>query len=216
MFLYLDIETLPFARDEDRILELARASVPGNYKKQEAIDEWIEANKEEVYRKTSLDWRYARILSIGYALDDAAPEVIYMQDPTDVALRFAFDRLHSVVRTYRQRPTWVAHNGGNFDVPMLYRNALRLRHPLASVVPWEKWGKGLDDTMEMWARTNPRDYTRIDDIAAFLGLPRKAAGLDGSKVYATWLAGEHDRIREYQAGDIVQLRDVHRTLRGEW
>lgn len=216
MLLTIDIETLPFAHDPERIAELARASVPANYKKPEAIEAWIAENADECHRKTSLDWRYARILCVGFAFGNDTPTVLYNADPTDDALRATFDTLLDAIDEAGRGIVWVGHNIGAFDIPMLRRNALRLRHPLAARIPWEQWGKGIDDTMKMWSLTNPQERCRIDDIARFLGVRTKPSDMDGSKVYDAWLAGEHSKIAAYCANDVEQVREVHRVLCGGW
>src|SRR5690349_2440046 len=90
---FIDIETIPAQRpdvlDEIRATEqdkldaaLAAIKPPGNYKKQETIDEWLatEAPKiaagltaafdqtvDEAYRKTGLDGSFGQIVCVSYA-----------------------------------------------------------------------------------------------------------------------------------------------------
>lgn len=45
-----------------------------------------------------------------------------------------------------------------------------------------------------------------------LGL-EKAAGMDGSEAPAAWKRGEHDRVKEYLAGDVSMLAEIHVALR---
>ena len=95
--LYLDIETLPAAWSDAEIDAHALASVPGNYSKLDTIAKWIAENRLEVHARTALDWRHARILAIGYALDDAPATTLYNGQGSDEGLLAMFDALSGVV-----------------------------------------------------------------------------------------------------------------------
>ena len=49
----------------------------------------------------------------------------------------------------------------------------------------------------------------LDEWAAAFGLPGKTDGWTGASVYPAYLAGQHDEIREYCAGDVFATRDLY-------
>lgn len=206
----IDIETLPADMPEADRLALVRDEVPANYKDPEKIRAWCEANADAAYRKTAFDAMRGRLLCIGYAVDDAPVRVAY--DPTGTDTATLFDELHKALVDVRY-PIWVGHNIAGFDLRWLKWHAWRIEHPIAGLIPFEKWGgKRVADTMSLWQGPDPKGWTKLGDIAAFLGIGGKGEGLDGSKVYDAWLAGEHDRIAAYCAQDVELTRRVYRVI----
>ncbi len=215
MRLFLDIETLPADWDADTIAAKVRADVPANYKSDEAIAKWIAENGDKAHRATALDPLQGRILCIGYAFDEEPVRVAYSATGGAGAL---LDELYAAIRAHDgraiARPIWVGHSIAGFDVPWIKMHALRLRHPLSDRIPFEKWGKGLDDTKEMASVTDPRNGRKLADLCRFFGIEGKGEGLDGSKVYDAWLNNEHEKISRYCAQDVAMTRDLYRVLVG--
>lgn len=210
--LYLDIETLPADWTDAEKDAHAAASVPGNYTKPDSIAKWISENRDEAHARTALDWRYCRILAIGYALDDEPAECLYSETGSDEAMHAMFDRLAEVVgaRLNDAGLVIVGHNAIGFDLPILTRNAWRLGDPIARMFRMSS----VHDTSEIWKAGDRRaSFARLSDIAAFLGLGEKGEGLDGSQVYPAWKAGEHERIRRYCAQDVELTRAIYQRCR---
>jgi len=65
--LYIDIETIPgpeSGKDDVKV------KVPANYKDEAKIAAFIEAGKEEAYRKQSFNGVYGQVCSFSFAVDD--------------------------------------------------------------------------------------------------------------------------------------------------
>lgn len=211
--LYLDIETLPAAWTSEQIDGHAARSVPANYSKPETISKWISENRDEAHARTALDWRYCRILAIGYALDDEPAECLYSEHGDDEGLHAMFDalaeRVHAKLR-HDAGLVVVGHNAVGFDIPILTRHAWRLVDPIARMFRLAS----VHDTGEIWKAGDRRaNMAKLSDIAEFLGLGGKGEGLSGSEIYPAWLAGDHERIRRYCAQDVELARAIYRRCR---
>jgi predicted PolB exonuclease-like 3'-5' exonuclease len=139
-----------------------------------------------------------KVWSLGGA-DDAEGELIQ---------RF-FDGLD------KYTPQLVSWNGSGFDLPVLnYRGAL---HGVRAARYWEWGDEDRDfrynnyvnryhtrhlDLMDVLGMFQPRNSVALDDIAQLMGFPGKL-GLDGSRVWETYLAGGLADIRRYCEADVV-------------
>jgi predicted PolB exonuclease-like 3'-5' exonuclease len=110
-------------------------------------------------------------------------------------------------------PQLVSWNGGGFDLPVLqYRG---LVHGVAAPRYWDQGEDDKDfrfnnyiaryharhtDLMDVLSLYQNRGQAPLDDMARLLGFPGKL-GLDGSKVWEAYHAGEIDSIRNYCATD---------------
>jgi len=110
-------------------------------------------------------------------------------------------------------PQLVSWNGGGFDLPVLqYRG---LVHGVAAPRYWDQGDDDKDfrfnnyiaryharhtDLMDVLSLYQNRGQASLDDMARLLGFPGKL-GLDGSKVWEAYLAGEIESIRNYCAAD---------------
>jgi 3'-5' exonuclease len=110
-------------------------------------------------------------------------------------------------------PQLVSWNGGGFDLPVL--NYRALIHGLAAPTFWETGDDNRDfrynnyisryhtrhlDLMDVLAMYQPRNNAPLDEVAQLAGFPGKI-GIGGAKVWQTWLAGEHAKIRDYCEAD---------------
>jgi len=115
----------------------------------------------------------------------------------------------------RHTPQLVSWNGGGFDLPVLHYRGLR-----HGVVAGKYWDLGEDDReyrwnnyigryhtrhldlMDLLAMYQPRASAPLDAMAKLCGFPGKL-GMDGSQVYAAYLAGQGDEIRRYCETDVM-------------
>ena len=112
-------------------------------------------------------------------------------------------------------PTLVSWNGGGFDLPVLHYRALL--HGVSAPRYWEmgdterdfRWDNYLNrfhwrhiDMMDVLAGYQPRMVAPLDDIATLLGFPGKL-GMDGSKVWEAFQAGDIVGIRNYCETDVL-------------
>ena len=131
-------------------------------------------------------------------------------------------------------PQIVSWNGSGFDLPVLhYRGML---HGVSAPRYWDmgdgdyadsrdfKWNNYISryhtrhlDLMDLLALYNGRANAPLDDLAKLFGFPGKL-GMDGSKVWEAWLAGQAADIRDYCETDVVNTYLVYnrfRRMRGE-
>ncbi|MGB8339383.1 MAG: 3'-5' exonuclease [Burkholderiales bacterium] len=112
-------------------------------------------------------------------------------------------------------PQIVSWNGGGFDLPVLHYRGL-----INSVNASRYWDMGEEDKdfrwnnyisryhsrhldlMDLLAMYQPRANAPLDDLAQLMGLPGKL-GMDGSKVWDAYQAGEISAIRNYCETDAV-------------
>lgn len=215
--LYVDIKTIPGPVAPS--IEELELHAPKTLKKPETIRAWAEENQESEYRKQALDSMAGEILAIGYAWNGEEPEVLYRGPdmPGEADLLTAFElaveaRMHKLGS---MKPVWIGRNVRTFDLAWLWRKALKYRlHDLAGRIPRGRYDRDVEDTMEIWA-ADYKDRVSLNRLAAYLGLDGKTEGMDGSKVYDAWQAGEIDQIARYCMGDVVLVRDVHRIMTGE-
>jgi 3'-5' exonuclease len=212
--IYLDIETI--CGPTPPTIEELMANAPGSMKKPETIRAWAEENQMEQYRKQALDSMQGEILAVGWTCNDDAPTCHIRMDGVSE------EELLGIVQTFIMpeirkhkgvTPTWVGHNIKGFDLPWLWRKCLKYElYDLARAIPRGRYSKDIEDTMEMWA-IDFKDHVSLSKIAAFFGLNGKVGGLDGSKVYDAWRAGEFERIAEYCVGDVALVREVHARMK---
>lgn len=115
----------------------------------------------------------------------------------------------------RYTPRLVSWNGSGFDLPVLgYRGLI---HGVKAARYWEWGDEDRDfrynnyvnryhtrhiDLMDVLGMFQPRNNAPLDDVAQLLGLPGKL-GLEGSRVWKTYLAGGLAQIRQYCEVDVV-------------
>ncbi len=131
-------------------------------------------------------------------------------------------------------PQLVSWNGGGFDLPVLHYRAML--HGVAAPRYWDlgdgdyadsrdfKWNNYISryhtrhlDLMDLLALYNGRANAPLDELAKLFGFPGKL-GMDGSKVWEAWQAGQIADIRDYCETDVVNTYLVFnrfRRLRGE-
>jgi len=106
-------------------------------------------------------------------------------------------------------PQLVSWNGGGFDLPVLHYRSLL--HGLSAPRYWDTGEEDREfrfnnylsryhtrhlDLMDLLALYQGRNYVPLDELARLLGLPGKL-GMEGSKVWEVFQAGEIGAIRNY-------------------
>lgn len=115
----------------------------------------------------------------------------------------------------KYRPVLVSWNGGGFDLPVLHYRALI--HGCVAPRYWDtgqldreaKWDNYLaryqfrhTDLMDVLALYTGRQNAPLHEIALLLGFPGKL-GMDGSKVFEAYTAGDLAGIRAYCETDVL-------------
>lgn len=112
-------------------------------------------------------------------------------------------------------PQIVSWNGGGFDLPVLHYRAMI--NQIQAPRYWDmgeddkdfKWNNYISryhmrhlDLMDVLAMFNARANAPLDEIAQLCGFPGKL-GMDGSKVWGAYQAGEIEAIRNYCETDVA-------------
>lgn len=234
MNLFLDIETIPGQHPE--ALEAVRAAIkpPGTLKKAESIAAWwaseAEAAAEEVHRKQALDGGTAgEIVSIACVNEDGG-QWVRCRAPGESEAQLLREFFIAVDRwcaeeasrmTLGHPEAWpvdahypVAHNAA-FDLGFLWRRSIVNRVALPRWIPGPdaRVGKEFGCTMHQWAGYGGR--VSLDSLCRALGIASpKGEGMDGSKVYDAWKAGEVERIASYNLKDARTVAEVWQRLMG--
>jgi predicted PolB exonuclease-like 3'-5' exonuclease len=129
--------------------------------------------------------------------------------PEEELIRRFFDGIEKFT------PNLVSWNGSGFDLPVLHYRALL--HGIPAPRYWEtgdedsafRWNNYLSrfhwrhlDLMDVLAGYQARACAPLDEIATMLGFPGKL-GMDGSKVWGSFLAGDIAGIRAYCETDVL-------------
>jgi hypothetical protein len=155
-----------------------------------------------------------RLLCLAWAIDDGPVEsiIVGINTETEETLINSFQNFILNIPVDIYNLEWVGHNIKTFDLPWIWRKALKYRcFDLARIIPRQRYDKRIKDTMEMWA-VDFKDYVSLDKIAKFLGLGGKEEGIDGSKVYDMWLEGQLEKIEKYCREDVELVREVYKII----
>jgi len=121
----------------------------------------------------------------------------------------------------RYSPTIVSWNGSGFDLPVLHYRAMV--NGVTAPRYWDmgeedrdyKWNNYISryhwrhtDLMDVLAGFQPRAAVPLDQMASLIGFPGKM-GMDGSKVWDSWLAGDVKGIRDYCETDVLNTYLVY-------
>ncbi|OIR00088.1 putative 3'-5' exonuclease related to the exonuclease domain of PolB [mine drainage metagenome] len=118
-------------------------------------------------------------------------------------------------------PQIISWNGGGFDLPVLHYRGLM--HGINAARYWDlgeddkdfKWNNYISryhtrhlDLMDLMAMFNARANAPLDDLAKLCGFPGKL-GMDGSKVWDAYKAGQIEKIRNYCETDVANTHLVY-------
>jgi len=210
--LYIDLETLQ-ATDPDIISDvIANIKAPSNYKKQDVIDKYIEAHKEEAISKTSFDGWAGSICSIAWAVNNEPVRVLYrsFNDSEHGLIERFWDSLVNE-NSVNFSPLWVAHNI-EFDMHFLYKRMVvnNIPPPIHFPVMPKAWDRDCFCTMHNSTAGKPGGS--LARIAKVLGLEGKLEGMDGSMVNQYFLDGREKEIAEYNKRDVEVTRNIYKRL----
>lgn len=118
-------------------------------------------------------------------------------------------------------PQIISWNGSGFDLPVLHYRGLM--HQVQAPRYWDmgeddrdmKWNNYISryhmrhlDLMDVMAMYSPRANAPLDDLAKLCGFPGKL-GMDGSKVWEAYKAGNLKDIRDYCETDVANTHLVY-------
>jgi len=223
--IYIDIETIPAVHfTKQQIHELAVDKVPGTYKDKDKINAWVVENRQEIFEKTSFDFRYGWIACVVIAAEDDSPEIFYGASSGETQatklLESEFDMLDNIqdfLKAYSSKrpPRFVGWNNAGFDMPWLWKAAIRAgaTRLAQTIVPrgTTKYKLPWLDLMEVFACFQYGKSSKQVDCAAYLGIAEPNPELNGSHVYKQWLSGDNS-YGTHCLSDVVTLREIHKRL----
>lgn len=201
-----DIETVPDVRSGRRIYKLDGLS-------DEHVAEVMFQKQRQASGSEFLRHHLHRIVSISVALRTGDRFKVWSLGTTESSERELIERFFDGISRYS--PTLVSWNGGGFDLPVIHYRSLL--HAVSAPRYWEtgdddsnfRWNNYLNrfhsrhtDLMDVLAGYQLRAVARLDEIATLVGLPGKL-GMDGSKVWHRYQAGELEAIRDYCETDVL-------------
>lgn len=208
--IFLDLETIPAGPPIDPM----SLKAPGNFKKAESIAEWY-ANEapalaEQKWRDGGLDSMKGDILCIGW-INNESTGVICEGNEYDTLWRFN-DLVATVMNDYKVLPKFVGWNINAFDIPWIWRKAVKygIRF-LRESINRDRYKGNSIDLMQVWA-SDFKDYRKMSDVAAYLGIEDRSNGIDGSKVYDLYKEGRIEEIKAYCMGDVETVRDIYKRI----
>lgn len=208
--LFFDIETLP-TNDEQVIKRLADSiRPPGNIKKKESIDAWMEENYEqelkEKIKKTSLDAAYGRVACIAWSNGiDEIMHTCHDQDEITHLVDFYF-----YVEKYGSE-SFCGHNISGFDLKFLKQRSMILGiKPPATILKAmnaKPWDDCIKDTMIMWD-SDKNKMMSLDTMLWLFGVKHDMPDFNGSMVADTWKTNPQ-KVIDYCIADVKAERELY-------
>ena len=224
--LVFDIETIPDVAGFRRINDL-----PGELSDAE-VAELAFQQKRARTGNDFLSLHLQRVVSISCVLRAGDSFKVWSLSEPELGEGEIIQRFFDGIEKFT--PQLVSWNGGGFDLPVLHYRAML--HGVVAPRYWDlgdgdyadsrdfKWNNYISryhtrhlDLMDLLALYNGRANAPLDELAKLLGFPGKL-GMDGSKVWEAWQAGQIADIRDYCETDVVNTYLVFnrfRRLRGE-
>lgn len=212
MINFFDIETLP-TTDASVIDVLEKTiRVPGNIKKPESIQLWMDENKEsalkDLVEKTSFNGMYGSIACIAWANSTDEIESTDADQSEGDAIEYFYSRILGNVTSF------CGHNLAGFDIPFLKHRSiiLGIRPPRSMLLAMnsKSWGDSIKDTMLMWSADRERRVS-MDALCLALRVSGKN-GFDGSMVANEWLNGSKQKVIDYCKDDVMRTREIYKRL----
>lgn len=200
--LYLDIETLPAAKESHEALRLLHAKKKNKKKKEYCEDQ---GDFEQYLLGTSFDGSFGRILCIGYAIDDNPAQCLC--DDKDEA-----KMLQEFWKIAENSNLFIGHNIIDFDMRFIYqRSIINNVQPSLDLSFARYRNSPMYDTMKEWVKWSMSNVG-LEHLAFALGIPTPKDGIDGSQVYEFYKKGKINEICEYCKRDVEATRAVYRRM----
>ncbi len=202
--IFLDLETSAGPNKPS----LEDVKVPANYKDPVKIKEYQIANQEEQWKSQALNSMKGEILCIGFAMLDTAPIITYESTEMDTMKAFE-DAIRAIRGTYREPLKWCGWNILSFDLPWLWRKAIKydLRYLRDSIL---RDNRNMTlDLMKVWA-ADFKDYVSLASCAEYLGIEHE--GGNGATIHDLWVNGDAESISAHCRRDIETVSEIHKRL----
>lgn len=205
--LIFDIETIP---DTDGLRTLY--NLPASLTSQEVAN--IAFHQRRQHNGSDfLPLHQHRVCAISCALREGNQFRVWTLGDVQATEAEIIQRFFDGIEKYT--PQIVSWNGGGFDLPVLHYRAMV--NQIQAPRYWDmgeddkdfKWNNYISryhmrhlDLMDVLAMFNARANAPLDEIAQLCGFPGKL-GMDGSKVWGAYQAGEIEAIRNYCETDVA-------------
>ena len=220
MNIFLDIETIPDQREGALQEFIDNVSAPGQYKKPESIEKWINENGQSVaedeYHKTGLNGIAGEIVSIAWAIDDGEIDghIRLPSESEGELIEAFFDDLSAQLAKTRggdlSRKCWIGHNIIEFDLRFIKQRCFVNNYQPPFLIPADaKHGSVVFDTMKAW--TGWKGYVSQEALCKAFGVQGKS-GMDGSQVWPAYTEGRYEDILEYNKDDVRIVRELYRRM----
>jgi len=210
---FIDIETIPSQEGWVREHVAGGVKPPGNIKKQDSIDTWMEekydAAVDVALDKTGLKGATNHIISISWAVGDG--EIFQVGTDGDLSQEaYVTQTFFNRIKTLNMGTTFIGHNVANFDIKVIKQRAMILGVPIPVVFPSKAkpWDTSLYDTMLQW---DAKDFVSMDLLAKAMGIEGKG-DMSGSDVYQYWKDGRYEEIAEYNKEDVRMVREIYNRM----
>lgn len=210
--LFLDIETVPMAREYEGLPEPFRSLWDKKAETLTRSDKLYEENKRspaEVYERAGIYAEFGRVVCISTGvLRNGSLWIKSFSGHDEKALLNEFAEM--LLRAGGKKFQYLcAHNGKEFDFPYLIRRMLIngiAVPPILDLVLKKPWEVNHFDTMELWKFGDFKNYTSLELLAAVFGIPTPKDDIHGSDVARVFYE-ENDlsRIVKYCQKDVVTI-----------
>tara|TARA_B100002019_G_C21253849_1_gene592724 strand:- start:624 stop:1352 length:729 start_codon:yes stop_codon:yes gene_type:complete len=231
--IYFDIETLPpELSDREMVAFKENLSPPGNIKKPETIQKWIEDNWEEKYRKMATDTAIADFATFAWNFTGDPKDttcVINTERNNKAIINAFFDDLKQHILNISKEEgievteedikddafldyvkiNWYGTNIRTFDLDLLWKKAILFKmFNLSKLIPRKKFDDRVIDLVEVFNGPSTHKYTSQEEICKMFGIKGKPDDIDGSQVFDYWMAGEYEKIAEYNIFDVNRVIEL--------
>ncbi len=224
--IFLDVESLPPPEERRSMIKpevvrkLCRKNNLASRNEQEAEQGSASLCTDEQFRLLALHAEYGRVLSIGLIVEHDW-QVVHcgLLGRERSSGRFHLDEARTLRAFWKLLKGFnvgcdliIGHNVMDFDLPFLYkRSCINRVHPsiLFSFARYKS--APIYDTMREWAHWNPQaPHISLVHLAEILNVGMtKTEGMDGSRVYDEFMAGNHDLVAEYCLQDVRMTRSIY-------
>jgi len=178
---------------------------------------------EKLYRRTSLNWTFGRIVCIGILieLDDHPVEnhaLVAEIHPTDTLMQ-SLAKEAEVLRNFWQLVLpddyFIGHNILTFDLPFLWNRSIVCNVAPSRPLCLEQGSTCRTfDTMLVWSHwpTSSRGgaFVGLNTLTRVMGLRGKTG--TGNQVYELWRQNRFTEIRDYCLADVTLEYELYRRL----
>ena len=166
-----------------------------------------EAKQKEQHAKQALNSMQGRIFCVSIAIEN---------EPIETFTGSEKDILDSVfygLEVFTGVPTVFVFVGHNiyFDLSFLYHKSILHKSKLRHLLPKAKDRGMVIDTQKEWNLGQFGKYTKLSDIAKFLGIEQKDE-IDGSQVWDAYKRGNFDQIIAHCESDVEVVRAINKLL----